>query len=234
MGVFDSAPTVFTAKASTKVAKAEYHIDGLTELAAIDGMLKTLSAIREQFEVQVKSGGLDIVVAEALRTGQRPANFKILDDGATGAYELRARASTSPLTADEVLIARSLGLPVVENIKVRGGFQFDGETMADPVKMEAISNALESVKELGGKNPIIRVPEVKTEVLGAGAVEASCALKVEERIRLGLSLAAVQAAKAKLDSEEFGVMLQILAKVGIKLVPDAPKAKAKAKAKAKV
>ena len=123
---------------------------------------------------------------------------------------------------------------MVENIKVRGGFQFDGETMADPVKMEAISNALESVKELGGKNPIIRVPEVKTEVLGAGAVEASCALKVEERIRLGLSLAAVQAAKAKLDSEEFGVMLQILAKVGIKLVPDAPKAKAKAKAKAKV
>ena len=228
--IFDAAPTTITVKVSKSKSESRpvHAVNGLSELAAINSLMATLEGLKEGFEAQVKAEGLDIFTTLALKAGIKPETFNLVDDMSTGQFQMRKRSTASPLTEAEVAICKAYSIPTVENVKVQERFVFNPEVLQDQVAMEKISKALGRIPELKGMTIVQKQEEQKTTVIADGGIEASCALKDKAQMVAALAVSGVQALKTKFDSEEMKDAFEVLAKAGIKLVPDAPKAKAKA------
>ncbi|RYD46472.1 MAG: hypothetical protein EOP83_29620, partial [Verrucomicrobiaceae bacterium] len=109
--MFSTAKKIAAPKASKKDTKAKIDIDGLANLAALDAVIKALTALKVTMEADVKSA----VGAEFIQAGcalkKRPENFVGVDAaetaegddtfGATASCELRIRSTNSPLSEDE-------------------------------------------------------------------------------------------------------------------------------------
>jgi len=228
--IFDAAPVTATVKvAKSKADKREvYNIPALDRLSATRAMIATLETLSEQFEGEVKEASMDILVGLALKTGKKPETFNLVADKSTGQFQLRKRSSASALTDDELALAKALGIPTVENTKVEERYVFNPDVLADQVVMAKISKALTRIPELAGMCIVQHQEAIKTTIIADGALEVACGLKSQDKIVTALGIAAVQAVKTSFDSENFKDALDVLAKVGIKLVPEA-KAKKKAK-----
>ena len=232
MSIFDSAPVTATVKVSrSKADKREVHaVNGLSELAAINAMIGTLEGLAPQFEAQVKDESLAILVAEALKTGKKPETFNLVDDMSTGQYQMRKRSTASALTDDEINVCKAYGIPTTTNTKVEARYVFNPDCLADQKVMEKISKALLKIPELAGMAIIQRQEAVETTVIAEGAIEVACKLKAKDSMVAALGVAGVQALKTSFDSDQVKDALEVLAKAGIKLVPDAaPKKEKKAK-----
>lgn len=106
--MFASAKTLPTTKSKAKgKAKPEVEIAGLQDLAAIDAVIKALTALKGTVEIEVKAKMAEHFLTEGAAKNGRPENFKGTDDKASASCELRARSSSSPLAdADIELLDR--------------------------------------------------------------------------------------------------------------------------------
>jgi hypothetical protein len=232
MSIFDTATVIPAPKKATKAeSRASFQVEGLSELAAINAMIGTLEGLKEQFEAQVKDGSLAIYTAEAMRYGKKPESFNLVDDKATGQYQLRKRSSASALADEEIALLEALSIPTEANVKVAERFVFNPELTQ--AQLEAISKAVTKEKALAGVSVVLKQAEVKTTIVSDGAIEAACKnIKTKDQLVAVLKVIGVSALKTMFDSQEMKDALKVLEGAGIKLVPDAaPAAKGK-KAKA--
>lgn len=125
--------------------KAEVSIPGLADLAAVDALMKSLAAIKETLEFDVKSQTLDQFKSQVANTG-KIENFRGVDDGASASCEFRKRSSASALNEAEIELLQRFKVPVGEKTIVEGCFRVNPKYSCDSKLLEKISNAISKVK----------------------------------------------------------------------------------------
>jgi hypothetical protein len=228
LDIFAAAQSVKApAKATKADARSSFQVEGLSELAAINAMLGTLEGLKETFEAQVKGNALGIYTTEAMRYNKKPDSFNLVDDSATGQYQLRKRSSVSALSEEEVALLSALGVPVEENVKVEEHYFFNPELLKNQKVMAKISAALTKIPELKDEQIVMRQEAQSKTVVADGSIETACkTIKDKDQLSAVLKVIGVSALKTMFDSPEMKDALAVLEASGIKLVPDAaPKAK---------
>jgi hypothetical protein len=101
--MFATAKTLAAPKGKAKgKAKAEIEIAGLENLAAIDAVIKALTALKATVESDVKGTMAEHFIEAGAAKNGRPENFRGTDGKASASCELRARSSSSPLAPADV------------------------------------------------------------------------------------------------------------------------------------
>jgi hypothetical protein len=149
MNVFAKAQAAApAAKKTKKDDKVVVTIAGLEELAAIDAAMKSLKAIRETLESDVKTAMKDQFVNTGIKAGKRPENFKGNEGIASASCELRARASNSPLSADEVALLAKYEIPTQTVDTVTETFIINPKYLNDSALLEKVGNAIGKIKDV--------------------------------------------------------------------------------------
>jgi hypothetical protein len=124
---------------------------------AATGFMKTL-------EGEVKKETKKIFTEMGMTLGKKPESFEGTSAHANSNCQLRQRASTSPLTPEEIRIARENNIPLEEKViraEIPERFFFNEDLLSNPKYRYQISKALGKI-DFGGQSPIIRqAPEEK-------------------------------------------------------------------------
>jgi len=101
-----------------KPKKAAVAIEGLAELAALEVLQSTLAGMISRATDKVHDNMMDHFKKVGMEAKARPANFKGEEEGtgfvATGDFQLRKRASRSPLNDQEVAILKLANIDIEE------------------------------------------------------------------------------------------------------------------------
>lgn len=194
------------AKAAKKTDKAEVEIDGIASLAAVDALLKSLTAIKETLDAEVKAQMLVEFKRQVAET-KTYESFRGTDDGASASCEFRKRSTASALTASEIDELNKFNVPFGQNVLVESCYRINPKYTGDSKLLEQISNAIGKVKG---------VPEDFIELQEG----ASKAVVTEDTIRVACntpgafdklaSVIGVMAVKPKLDETDPAKLLEIV------------------------
>lgn len=143
MSLFKNAQKVADpAPKAKKSDKQEVHLDDLHTVAELDTLIKTLTALKGEYETKVKSAACDHFVAEAIRLGKRPENFRGTDGDASASIELRKRSSTAPLNEAEVTLLKGKGVKVEKKVIVQKLFGINPKYAEDEKMLDKVSKAI--------------------------------------------------------------------------------------------
>ena len=147
--VFATAPKV-AAKPKAKKADTSDRvlIAGLEELASIDAAMKSLKAMKDTVEAEVKMHQKAHFVEAGLAAGKRPANFKGYEGIAVASCELRARSSASPLSEEEQALLEEHGIPVTKVDTTVETFIINPQYLNDSALLEKVGNVIGKIKDL--------------------------------------------------------------------------------------
>ena len=148
MGMFDTAKTVKTAPKAKKADKEVVVVEGLEQLAAIDAVIKSLTAVKDTVSATVKASMGDYFAVTGFATKKRPASFRGVENDASASCELRARASTSPLSDEARELLEAKNIPVQEVVGTVDTFVINPDYVSDPKIMALIEKHLKGVKGL--------------------------------------------------------------------------------------
>lgn len=144
---FDKAESVKTgAKKSAKPTKDEVVLVGLEEVAALDAVIKALTAIQVTKAAEVKVAMIERFAAEGIRLGKRPENFRGIEGEASASCELRARAVTSALKPDELIALKEANISVTEVVDTVETYVINPEYLTNMKVMNAVETALKGAK----------------------------------------------------------------------------------------
>jgi len=135
------------AKAAKSKDKPEVVIEGIADLAAVDALMKSLAAVKETLEAQVKAQTLDEFKAQVAQ-GRKIENFRGVDDGASASCEFRKRSSVSALTEADIDLLNRYSIPYGENVIVESCFRINPRYTEDSALLEKISKAISKVKDV--------------------------------------------------------------------------------------
>lgn len=144
MGLLAKAKPIAAPKAA-KATKAEINLPGLRTVAEIDALLKSLGALKVTVEAEVKAAAMDNFMEIAAEQGKRPESFRGVEDTASASVELRKRATTSPLTAEQLAMMQAAGLPTGKNVKTKKLFGINPNYVEDIKMMERVETVLEGL-----------------------------------------------------------------------------------------
>jgi hypothetical protein len=143
---FANAEKVQTSKKSAKPEAAKVEIEGLEEVAALDAVIKALTAIHATKVAEVKTVVVERQAAEGLRLTKKPDNFRGFEGEAEGSCELRARAVTSPLKPEELLLLKEHGISTTEVVDTVDTYVINPAYMTNMKVMAAVEEALKNAK----------------------------------------------------------------------------------------
>jgi len=111
--MFATAQTLKTGPVSAKAKKAppEIRIEGIESVAALDAVIKSLTALKQTFEAQAKGNMTTEFVKLGVAKGARPDNFRGVEGAASASCEMRARSSASPFQTDEIQMLAEAEIP---------------------------------------------------------------------------------------------------------------------------
>lgn len=145
--MFSNAKTLKTAT-KKKTEKTEVKISGLETLAAIDHVMKSLAALKETVESDVKSAMASHFVTTGCATQRRPENFKGVDGVATASCELRLRSSRSALSDAEIEALDHYSIPHVLVEDVAETFVINPAYKDDQKLLAQIEKKLKAIKDI--------------------------------------------------------------------------------------
>lgn len=134
-------------KATKSKEKAEVQIAGLSDLAAVDALIKTLVAVKETLEADVKAQAL-VEFKSQVAMHRKYENFRGIDDGASASCEFRKRSSASALNEADIDLLNHYGLPFGQNVQVESCYRINPKYTGDSKLLEKISNAISKVKDV--------------------------------------------------------------------------------------
>lgn len=165
-GGFDKAEAVKTgAKKSAKPAKEQVVLAGLEEVAALDAVIKALTAIHVTKAAEVKTAMTERFAAEGTRLGKRPENFRGIEGDASASCELRARAVTSPLKPEELIACKENKISYTEVVDTVATYVINPEYLTNMEIMSAVEEALKSAK--GIPSDLFQKQEGKSKIVVA-------------------------------------------------------------------
>lgn len=185
--------------------KDEYRIDGLAQLASIDSLIKSLLAVKESFEAEVKNEALEIFKAQVARTHKKPESFRGVDEGASASMEFRKRSAASGLNEEELRILSAFNVPVGQNVQVEECFRINPKYTNDMDLLEKVSKAIVKVK--GVPEDLIEMqPKVYKNVVTEDTLTVACRdAHVFENVAEVVGTLAV---KPKLDETDIGTIIE--------------------------
>ncbi len=147
MSMFDKAKTLNAApKGAKKSDKREVTLAGLEHVAALDAVVKSLTAVLKTEEAALK----ERMAAEFIKTGvaqkKKPENFRGIEGDASASCELRKRSEASGLTDEDAKLLADNGIPTQVITSTVDTFVINPIYLADPAIMGAIEAALKKVK----------------------------------------------------------------------------------------
>lgn len=170
--VFGSAPTKDVPKKADKKTKAGVESGpALAKVAAIDFITKSLKGLRETYEGMAKDEMLDKFVEDGLKAGKRPENYRGVSGLGEASCELKKRATSSPVSEDEVSELTKMGIEVKLETVQEEMFVFNPEILKNPELRAKISAAFAKI-DFGGVQPIERIAPVQKYVASEEAIEA--------------------------------------------------------------
>ena len=129
--------------------KAKIALTGLESYAAVDTVMKGFKSLMETIGGTVKDDMNSIFVGIGKQLKARPDNFRGIDGKASASCEIRNRASSSPLSDEEVVLLTKNEIPV-GTIEVKpSAYIINPAYFNDSALLEKVSKALEKyVKDL--------------------------------------------------------------------------------------
>lgn len=210
-GMFDTTKKVATATKAKAKTKLEVQTPGLQDYAAIDAAIKALTALKETTGAAIKSQMLDQFVELGAATKTRPESYTGIEGEATASLELRARASSSALSVDEVELLTEKGIPTQVVTATVETFIINPAYAEDPAVLAKIEKALKSVKGIPEDLFLKQDGQSKT-VLAENALDAVFKHD-EDTIADLLSITSVMAIKPKLATDDLNEALKLISAV---------------------
>lgn len=204
--VFATAKKVPVKQAATKPKeREEFQISGLAELASIDSLIKSLTAVKATYEATVKADAMQIFKAQVARTHAAPENFRGIDEGATASIEFRKRSAASGLTEEEMNFLNAFNLPIGQNVQVEECFRINPKYTNDMSLLKKVSDAIQKVK--GVPEDLIEMqPKVFKNIVSEETLDVACRdVHVFENVAEVIGLLAV---KPKLDETDIETIIE--------------------------
>lgn len=218
---FTNAPKV-KETAKTKKGLPELPTSGMCRLAAIDAAIKTLTALQKAESEKIKSQMTDYFATEGASKGARPTNFAgvetvmvdiVNSDGelietplsARGSCELKSRASSSPLTDDEIKILMQNNIPFGEKVTAEETFLINPQYSRD---MEMLGKVEEALKNVDLPDDFLLHQEKRSgKVVSGETIDALFSTKDKEIIKAILPVATVLSIKPAITEGNFWAMM---------------------------
>jgi hypothetical protein len=128
--------------------KPTFEITGLKKLATLSVMMKSISALYETTEADVKNQMAKYFSHMGDRDEKQPSNFKGIEGDASASCELRKRSSRSVLSDEEVKMLEENNIPYETVVDVQECFVINPAYSQDENLLAKISKALEKVPGL--------------------------------------------------------------------------------------
>lgn len=200
MGMFKAAKTVATAKPA-KAEKLQVALPGLEQLAKINALMEALGGIQATLAAQCKEVGLDVLITEGNKIEKRPENFRGTDGIASASVELRKRASTSPLTPEQVALVELHGMKPFKQITTNKMYGINPVFAEDEKLLEAVEKALDGIVPDG----FIVVQEEKSKMIVTDEMlDAAFKKGIPREV---VETVSVMALKPKLDTTDINAIL---------------------------
>lgn len=135
------------AKTAKSKEKAEIEVSGLADLAAVDALIKSLAAVKETLEAQVKAQALAEFKTQ-VNQGRKLENFRGIDDGASASCEFRKRSTASALNEADIDMLRRFDIPFGLNVSVESCYRINPRYTGDSALLERISKAISRVRDV--------------------------------------------------------------------------------------
>ena len=148
VNVFENVKTVVSVLRRSKSDKIEITIPGLEKLASIDALMKSLNALKETADADVKNHQKEYFINEGMKIGKRPDNFKGKEGIATASCELRSRSSNSPLSDNELELLKKHDIPIERVDIIEETFIVNPKYLDDSDLLERVGTAIGRVKGL--------------------------------------------------------------------------------------
>lgn len=204
--IFATAKKVPAKSTAAKKAKErdEYRIEGLAQLATIDSLIKSLTAVKATYEASVKDETLEIFKAQVARTAKKPESFRGIDGGASASMEFRKRSSVSGLNEEEMRILSAFNVPVGQNVQVEECFRINPKYTNDMDLLSKVSAAIQKVK--GVPEDLIEMqPKTYKNVVTDDTITVACRdAHVFENVAEVIGTLAI---KPKLDESDLGTII---------------------------
>lgn len=170
--LFSKAKVVTKPAKSSKPKKSEVEINGLSDLATVDAMIKSLLAIKETLEADVKDQTLAHFKTQVADNG-KVENFRGIDNDASASCEFRKRSSVSALTDGDIELLTRFAIPYGVNVSVESCYRINPKYTGDSALLEKISKAITKVKDVP-EDFIEFQEEVSKKVVTEETISAAC------------------------------------------------------------
>ncbi len=212
-GMFDNAKTVKTgAKPKATKVRAEQVIEGIEAVASLDAVIKSLKAVKDTKDAEVKESMMAYFVQTGVSLKARPENFRGVEGTASASCELRQRATTSPLSESEIELLTEKNIPVEVVTDTVETFVINPDYLNDPKVMGAIEAALKKAKGIPEDLFLKQEGKSKT-VVAEGAIDKLFATYDEDSCADLLPLISVPAIKPKLDDDDLAAAFALAQKL---------------------
>ncbi len=208
MALFANAKVIKAETTKGRKAVTETVVmKGLERFAAVDAAIKSLTAIKAVDEITLKSAMADHFLKKGTQANDRPANFKASEGAAEGSMQLKLRASSSPLSAEEKLILDKHKIPYEENIKTPEAFLINPAYTNNMELLAKVEAALANV-DLPA-DFLMKQEEVKTDIVNEASMKAIFNKPIMEA-ELLLPVVTTLAIKPSIDGDFWPILDQIM------------------------
>lgn len=188
---FKTAQATKTGKKKASDNKFRTEVKGLSVLASIDAVMKTLETFKKEAEAKVKAQMRDTFVLRGCAAGRRPDNYVGLDGAATASLELRKRSDRSPVDDYQAEALREEGI----SLETHTTYSLNTEVLT-PEVMVLVEKALNKVPGI----PVNLFTVTEKTVVADEALNQIFE-KGEAKAKLLLDMVGVLAVKPKLDED---------------------------------
>jgi len=195
--VFTTAkPAPSAAKAKKGDDKVKIEIVGLEDYAVIDAAIKALETLKRTVRAEIDLAAKAHFIETGVALKKRPENFKGFEGISEASCELKARASTSPLSEDEQKLMEVAKLPMTTIRTVEETFIINPKYLNDGKMLERVGTAIGKLKDVP-EDFIQKQEEVSKVVVAEGALDALFAKADKEVATQLLLVCGVLAVKPK-------------------------------------
>jgi hypothetical protein len=199
--MFSNAKVLKTAGASKKKDVREVAISGLETLAAIDAVIKSLTAMKETVEMDVKEQMLSEFITDGVVIKRRPTNFKGVDGKATGSCQLKSRSSASGLNEAEEDLLKAAGISVETSEQVASTFVINPAYKDDQKLLATIEKKLKTIKDLPEDFILLQEGKSKT-IVTEKSIDEVFALADTDAVRRLLPVVSTLAVRPTLGEDD--------------------------------
>lgn len=201
--MFADAKTTKTGSKSKKNEKEQVAVKGLEVMAAIDHIMKSMTALKTTVAIDVKDQMINHFVKQGCAQKKRPGNFQGYEGEATASCELRIRASNSPLSDIEKTLLVGNKIPVETVETVVATFVINPAYANDMKLLSRIEGALKKLKDIP-EDLFLKQEGVSKTIVSKNALDVMFS-KPQKIAAALIDTVGVLAVKPKLGDDEEGM-----------------------------